>query len=171
MGGSETLRWYVVRTQARKEAFGCRNLERQGFCTFVPQLPRTVRHGRRVALVDRPLFPRYIFVALDLQRDRWRSVLGTFGVSSVIMQGDYPQPVPRGVVEELVQASTPGEGLDFRHLLKVGSRVRLLAGPFAGRIGEMLEMSDGDRVRILLEILGADRVVMADVRNLVDTAH
>ena len=50
-----------------------------------------------------PIFPRYLFVVLDLDRDRWRSVNGTFGVARLVMMaGDRPQPAPHGVVEALV---------------------------------------------------------------------
>lgn len=38
-----------------------------------------------------PFFPRYAFVKLDLWRDRWRSVLGTFGVTTLIIEKDVPE--------------------------------------------------------------------------------
>jgi len=159
-------RWFVVQTQPRREELGARNLTRQGFRVFLPQFTRTVRHARRTRAVRRPLFPGYAFVTLDLEVDRWRSVLGTCGVSTLIMQGERPRPVSEGVVEGLIEATTVTDGLDFAEGFSVGCSVRFLNGPFAERIGELVEMSDAERVGVLLEFLGSERVVTASARNL-----
>ena len=88
------LMWYVVQTQANAERKAAFHLERQGFAVYLPQYLRRWRHARRTELRPAPFFPRYLFVALDLSRDRWRSVNGTFGVSRLVMEGERPQPVP-----------------------------------------------------------------------------
>src|SRR5205823_8571760 len=95
------LRWYVVHTQPHHECLAETNLRRQGFATYLPRYLRRCRHARRTETVPRPLFPRYLFVALDLARDRWRAVQSTFGVSHLVVAGDAPAPVPDGVVEEI----------------------------------------------------------------------
>ena len=75
-------RWYVVHTQVLGEDRADLNLRRQGFETYLPRYLRTRRHARRVETVARPLFPRYLFVAMDVARDRWRAVQSTFGVAT-----------------------------------------------------------------------------------------
>jgi transcription antitermination factor NusG len=60
----------------------------------LPKRVKTIRHARKLTNVTAPLFPGYIFVQLDLTRDRWRSVNGTFGIASLIMQGERPHAVP-----------------------------------------------------------------------------
>jgi len=47
--------------------------------------------------VESSFFPRYLFVVLDLERDRRRSVNGTFAVSWLGMCSDLPKPAPCGV--------------------------------------------------------------------------
>lgn len=89
-------RWYVVYTLPVREMRARMHLENQGFRTFLPQRPKTVRHARKFSTVVAPFFPRYLFVVLDLGLDHWRSVNGTFGVANLIMQGDMPNPVPFG---------------------------------------------------------------------------
>ena len=58
--------WYVVHTHPNGEARAEHNLRRQGFHTYLPRYLRRTRHARKTQLVPRPLFPRYVFVALDL---------------------------------------------------------------------------------------------------------
>ena len=159
-------RWYVAQSQPHKELYAAGNLERIGFETFTPQIARTVRHARMTRRVLRPLFPRYLFVSLDLGKARWRSALGTFGVSTLIMDVDRPKPAPHGVIETLVAAADGRGGFDFRQRLMVGEEVRFLAGPFADKIGRLVEMEEAERVAVLLEILGAPRVVSAAADNL-----
>ena len=95
-------RWFVARVHPNRENSAQFNLDRLGFRSFAPRVRRTVRHARKLRNVLAPLFPGYVFLILDLSRDRWRAVNSTFGVASLIMGAEQPMPVPRGVVEALV---------------------------------------------------------------------
>jgi transcription antitermination factor NusG len=103
---SNCERWYAVHTLPFAEARAERQLHRQGFRTFQPKRHKTVRHARRLSTVEAPFFPRYLFIVLDLAHHQWRSVNGTFGVSRLVMRGDQPDPLPRGVVEALIARPT-----------------------------------------------------------------
>jgi hypothetical protein len=70
------------------------------------------------------------------------------------------------VVEGLIEAAGATDGLDFTRGFSIGCSVRFLRGPFAERIGELVEMSDAERVGVLLDFLGAERVVTASARGL-----
>jgi transcriptional antiterminator RfaH len=151
-----SLRWYVVHTQAQGEARAECNLRRQGFNTYLPRYQRTRRHARRMDTVARPLFPRYLFVALDVARDRWRSIQSTFGVSNLVVVGNDPVPLPDGVMEE-IRARESGEGfvkLGLPAGIRAGSPVRLLDGIFEDYRGELERCADEHRVTVLLKLLG-----------------
>jgi transcription antitermination factor NusG len=126
------LRWYAAHTQPHREARSQVQLENQGFRTYLPKRLKTMRHARKLKTVTAPFFPCYVFVPLDLAQHQWRSVNGTFGVTSLIMAGERPHPVPCGVVEAMIAATDPAGLLSFEEKLSVGATVRLLAGPFAG---------------------------------------
>src|SRR5712692_524830 len=123
-------RWYAVHTLPLREAYAQGHLRNQGFATFLPKRRKTVRHARKLRAVEAAFFPRYLFVVLDLRRDRWRSVNGTFGVSRLVMRGEEPHPVPAGLVEALIASADADGILQFGERLRVGGSVRLLAGPF-----------------------------------------
>jgi len=151
-------RWYVVHTQANAESRADLNLRRQGFTTYLPRYSRIRRHARRQEMVTRPLFPRYVFVALDLARDRWRAVQSTVGVNRLVVAGDEPLPVPAGVVDG-IRAREDGDGLVALGLpagVGPGSPVRLIDGIFADAKGVLERIVDDRRVAILLELLGRD---------------
>lgn len=127
-----------------------------------------MRHARKLQTVNAPFFPRYLFVGLDLSRDQWRCVNGTFGVTSLIMDGAMPRAVPPGVVESLTEASEGG-CLQFGKDLKVGDSVRVLTGPFANLFGELARIDGGGRVRVLLQLLGGVVPASIDRRDLIPT--
>lgn len=147
-------RWYVVNTQPHAESRSAVNLQRQGYRVFCPRLRKIVRHARKSKVSLVPLFPRYLFLQIDISRQQWRSVNGTYGVTRLIMQGDTPQPVPSGVVEVLLeQANADGEVGDARSL-QVGHVVRILDGPFSGLVATLERLDECGRVRVLLQLLG-----------------
>jgi transcription elongation factor/antiterminator RfaH len=159
-------RWYVVHTLPFAEARAEGQLENQGFRTFQPKRQKTLRHARRLSTVEAPYFPRYLFIVLDVTRHQWRSVNGTFGVSRMVMWGDQPHPVPRGVVEALIAAADARGILQLSRNLQVGGRVRLMAGPFAEQLAILDDLDDSGRVSVLLDILGRQVSVSTGANNV-----
>jgi transcription antitermination factor NusG len=155
-------RWFVARVLPRQENRAQFNLHRLGFRSFVPRLRRTIRHARRLQDTLQPLFPSYIFIVIDLSKQRWRSVNGTFGVASLIMGAERPVPVPRGVVEALVASCESCGAVRFDDSLEIGQKVRILSGPFAETICRLADLDDRGRVRVLLEIMGMEVAAQLD---------
>lgn len=152
------IRWYAAFTQPQAESGAAQQLRNQGFEVFLPLCRRVRRHARRNETVLRPLFPRYLFVAIDPERQRWRSVNGTRGVIRLVCQGDAPAVVPPGVVERLqvrsgVDSVVP---LDALTALEQGQELLVTAGPFAGHTGRYESFTADQRVMLLLHLLGRD---------------
>jgi transcription elongation factor/antiterminator RfaH len=146
-------RWYVVHTLSQQEGQAEYQLRRQGFRPFLPRLNRTIRHARKLRNVLAPAFSRYLFVPLDLSTSAWTPINGTIGVSRLLMAHGKPQPVPRGVVEALIENTDRTGSLQFGQQLQVGQAVRILSGPFANAIGELERLDTNGRVKVLLDIM------------------
>lgn len=155
-GEAPSLRWYVAQTQPHAEARAILNLERQGFATYLPRYLKRRRHARRVDVVAVPLFPRYLFVSFDPDRQRWLSIRSTIGVARLVGHGDAPLPVPVGIVESL--KSRQDEAGFVRLMappgLRAGDKVRVVGGAFEEALGLVECISDEERVTILLDLLG-----------------
>jgi transcriptional antiterminator RfaH len=149
-------RWYVVQTQINSEAKAAQNLLRQGYEIYLPRYLKRRRHARKVDLVAKPLFPRYLFVAVDMATQRWRSIQSTFGVSHLVTNGNEPAVVPEGIVSALkAREDTKGfVKMDARPTFARGDKVRVLAGAFMDNAGLFDGIGDRDRVAILLDMLG-----------------
>jgi transcriptional antiterminator RfaH len=148
--------WYVVQTQVNAEMKAARNLMHQGFEIYLPRYLKRRSHARKVEKVAAPLFPRYMFVRIDITRQRWRSIQSTLGVSRLVTNGSDPAPVDRDVLKVL-KARESKDGfieVDYRPHFSIGEKVRVLAGAFMDSSGLFNGMADHDRVSILLDMLG-----------------
>ena len=136
-------RWFVAHTHPHAEAKATAHLNRQGFEIY---------------------FPRYLFVAIDLNICRWRSICSTVGVSRLVCNGDDPTPVPMGIVEALRSREDAGGfiKLDCRPRFRSGDKVRVLDGAFSSCLGLYEGMAERERIAILLDLLGRKVRVVLD---------
>lgn len=165
MSTSGGKHWYVVQTQPNGEAKAALNLWRQGFEVYWPRYLKQRRHARKVDVAPKPLFPRYMFVAIDVGTQRWRPVQSTFGVARLVCNGDEPARVPNGIVDA-IRAREDAKGfvtLDSKPAFAPGDKVRVVTGAFAESQGLFAGLADHDRVSILLEMLGRKVRVLLDV--------
>ncbi len=163
-------RWYLVQAKTGLETRARAHLERQQFEVFLPTILRTVRHARRSETKKVPLFPGYLFVALDLHEDHWGAVSNTVGVIRLVIADGRPLPVPRGIVECLLERDTD-KGLDLaKGNLVAGSKVRVLSGPFADQLAHVERMAGPERVRILLDLMGNHVPIEVEVPHLLPIA-
>jgi len=128
---------------------------------------RFVTHARRKIERQLPFFPGYMFVLLDLERDRWRAVNGTMGVRGLVMQGEKPLPCPVGLVEKLQSFSDENGIFNPVFDLKMGASVRIVSGPFADAIGNLACLDGAGRVRVLLQMMHSEIPVIVDGRAVV----
>jgi transcriptional antiterminator RfaH len=151
------MRWYVVHTQSRAELRALWHLENQDFHAFLPYIRTVRRHARKVEAVRAPLFPRYLFVALDLRDARWRSINGTRGVVGLLCNGSHPLAVRDGTVEALLREcdQTGVVPLAALGVFALGKEIRITCGALTGQVGRIVNLSAADRVSVLLNFMGA----------------
>ncbi len=147
--------WYLVFGKPGRERTARENLERQGFETYLPMLRQRRRRGGRYVVRVEPMFPRYLFVRFDAERDHWGPIRSTLGVSKLVRFGAALARVPDDLVALLRSREDP-EGIqdlpapEFRS----GAGVRIVEGPMAGYEGIFQAPSGRDRVTVLLHVCG-----------------
>src|ERR1043165_1033402 len=130
---AESARWFVAHTHPHAEAKANLNLVPQGFETYLPRYLKRRRHARKIETVAAPLFPRYLFVSVDMAAQRWRSIHSTIGVARLVSHGQEPTPIATEVVEELRRREDASGfiRLDQRDRFTRGDKGRLADGAFA----------------------------------------
>ena len=149
-------RWYAVHTRLHAEARALENLKRQGFEAWLPLYRKQRRRARRSEQVLRPLFPRYLFVALDLDGEQWRPVLSTYGVADLVSSGDGPLALADAVIDALRARADEDGHYTLARGLKSGDKVRIESGPMRALEGILEVEGDTDRVVVMLHLLGRE---------------
>jgi transcriptional antiterminator RfaH len=156
MSAIHSSRWYVAHTTPHAEMKASLHLGRQGFEVYLPRYLKKRRHARRVDTIAVPLYPRYLFVAIDIGAQRWQAIHSTIGVSRLICRGEHPAAIPDSLVEELKRREDESGliRLERRPQFSPGDKVRVIEGAFADCLGLYEGTKDRDRVAILLDLLG-----------------
>jgi transcriptional antiterminator RfaH len=156
-----SLDWYLVHSRPRQEDVAAEHLERQGYEVYLPRV-KLPRHRRARWLENiEPLFPRYLFAGLKTGQQSLHPIRSTRGVAALVRSGERYASVSVTLLEAL-RAGADADGL---HQLRAeglvpGDRVRIVAGPFAGLEAVFHSRQGSDRVRVLLQIIGATTAAM-----------
>lgn len=128
-------RWYLVQTKPRRELLAQANLQRQHYEVYFPRLMRLVLRRGELHRHVAALFPRYLFLRLDVGRMPLGPVRSTIGVAGVVRFGSEFAVVPDTVVADLRKRANPETGLhelNGHPGFERGAVVRIAAYPFDG---------------------------------------
>jgi transcriptional antiterminator RfaH len=151
--------WYVIQTKPKKEEEATSYLSTKGVEIFSPLMESFALRNGRMIKEFKPLFPGYIFGKFDLELNypfvRWAR-----GVKKVLGFGGYPTPISEEVVEIIKDRSDTQGVVRAKQDYKPNEVVRIKAGPLKDLLGIFERwMSDNERVRILLNLLGYQPIV------------
>ena len=76
--------WFLAQLKPNSHRIAEKNLRRQSFATFLPMQQETSRRNGRFVTTVKPLFPGYLFVALDTSAGGWHRVNNTYGVTRLV---------------------------------------------------------------------------------------
>jgi len=157
-------RWYVAHTKPGAERLAEGNLERQGFHAYLPRARLRKRGARGASTVTVPLFPRYIFIQLDLENAPWRAVNSTYGISRLVSFGERPAHLDDAVIAEIRKREAEDGIVPLTDLVSfaAGEAVEITHGAFSDRTGIFKCRSDKERVVVLLNLLGRDLSVTVE---------
>ena len=144
--------WYVVHTKPRQENRALENLTNHGLECFLPTLTVDRLRDERKITVAEPLFPRYLFVRLEVGASNWSVIRSTRGVVRLVEFGGVSARIPERLIDALKQGVP-----EHKALFSPGDRVRVVEGPFSRVQAELIrlyETEEGElRAMMLLEIL------------------
>lgn len=152
-GALDSKDWIVVNTHANQEQLAIENLVRQNYEAYCPMILKRRSHARRVEEVARPLFPGYLFVNIGPACERWRPILSTIGVRTVVHFGENLGKISGEFIHSLRMREKDGLILAPEKPYHIGQQVRLSSGAFDGVIATVLAVDEKQRLTILMDIL------------------
>ena len=166
MNLSNTTSWYAVQFKPNSHKIAVRNLERQGFETFLPMHEVTRCTAVKFETVIRPLFAGYMFVSCDPEKGPWRKINSTYGVSGMLSFVEGPRSMPEALITGLrARCDSVGKLLPLKSF-EAGQSVEIRSGPFANFIATVEQMAIDDRVWVLLDFMGQETRMKVDRQKI-----
>lgn len=158
--------WFILQFKPNAHLMAKRNLNRQGFKTFLPIHSTTSRKKTQFTNTSRPLFPGYMFVEFDRANTKWHKINSTYGVSRLVTFNSTLKSIPNIVINSLKKRCDPSGKLLPVKKLKTGDQVTILKGPFANFIATVETHETDQRIWILMDLMGGNARVQTPTKNL-----
>ena len=126
--------WFILQFKSNSHHLAAKNLNRQGFETFLPLHDTTSRRLSRFINTSKPLFPGYMFIRFDRAESEWHKINNTYGVSHLITFNSILKSIPTIFVDHLMKRYDSSGNLLTIKKLKKGDHVTVLKGPFVNFI-------------------------------------
>ena len=112
--------WFILQFKSNSHAQASKNLNQQGFETFLPLCDATSQNASRFINANRPLFPGYMFIKFDRVETEWHKINNTYGVSRLITSNSKLKPIPTIFIDNLMMLyDLSGKLLTVEKLKKV----------------------------------------------------
>ena len=160
---AENSKWILVYTKAQEEQIAKRNLQNQGYEIFLPMIA-FAKLNQSKSITLKVMFPRYLFVKINTELDKWNRIKSTRGVSHLVVFGPRLAEIPNQVIAYL--QSGAGENDIFRQKIsrrefQKGDKLIIEKGIFKDKEATFLAKNSKERVRILLRFV--NHLITADI--------
>ena len=149
-----TKEWFILQFKSNSHHLAAKNLNRQGFETFLPLYDTTSRRLSQFTNTSKPLFPGYMFIRFDIAESDWHKINNTYGVSRLITFNSTLKSIPTIFVDHLMKRYDLSGKLIPIKKLKKGDQVTVLKGPFANFIATVEKYEADHRIWILMDLMG-----------------
>jgi transcription antitermination factor NusG len=145
--------WLVLRTKSRHENKVESHLQQKQITVYLPRQRLVRRSKGRKTVVERPLFPGYVFVQPRLEQfEKIRYIRGSCGF---VFAGAKPATMQESDLDAVRVLVNSGATLSVATELVPGRRVRVISGPFAGACGELVRVKSHERFVINAQALNS----------------
>ena len=158
--------WFILQFKSNSHHQATKNLNRQGFETFLPLHDITSRKLSRFINTSKPLFPGYMFIRFNRAESNWHKINNTYGVSRLITFNSILKSIPTTFVDHLKKRYDLSGKLIPIKKLKKGDQVTVLKGPFANFIATVEKYEADQRIWILMDLMGRKTKIQTPSVNL-----
>lgn len=169
--------WYALYTIAGKENKAKEMLQRRAvlsnkwkdtvFEILVPtEKEYTSRFGKR-KIVDKKIFPGYIFVKMFLDEETEKIVKGTEGIKGFVMSGSRPLPLSQQEIANILLATEENPDGQPKSDFKINDIILVTKGPFSDLAGkvESVDLAKG-KVKAYITIFGRETLVELNTQDI-----
>jgi transcription antitermination factor NusG len=153
-------RWYAISTLSRHEKVVAELLQSKSIQTFLPLTTTLSQWKDRRVLIQRPIFPGYVFTHIEL-RER-QHVYTVPGVLRILSFNGNPAVIEDAEIEAVRLCLNHGKNPQPYPYLAIGKRVRVKSGVFMGTEGVVTRHKKQCRIVISIPVIHQSIAVEID---------
>ncbi|GIW65684.1 MAG: transcription termination/antitermination protein NusG [Candidatus Parcubacteria bacterium] len=164
--------WYAIHTvigfedivaesiMKRTEAF---DMKDKIFNVLVPKEKIWEIRGGKRELIEKKIYPGYVFIDMIVTDDSWYLVRNTPKVLGFIGTGTTPVPVNKEEIEELLKKINKEE-LTYETNININDLVQITQGVFKGMQGKVADIDkEKGKLKIIVSIFNRETPVEVDI--------
>ena len=157
--------WFAIQVIPRRENKALLLLDSKGYESFLPTYK--VRHtwSDRVKVLERPLFPGYVFCRI--QEAAFGLVLTTPGMGRFVTVGGKPCPISDDEICSLARVSRSGLHAFPHPYFVVNQKVQVANGLFAGVVGAVVRVENQRRLVVSIDAIERSFSIAIDQAEVV----
>lgn len=168
--------WYSLHVMAGKEArardnllaraIACNAWQDSIFDILIPTEKEYVTKRGKRQIMDRKVFPGYIFVRMYLDKETEKIVQGTEGVIGFVRTGTKPSPMPDHEIKAILK-KLEHDNETPKSTYKANDIVTIVAGPFADFSAKIETVDDvKGKIKGYVNIFGRDTLVELQMKDV-----
>ncbi|MBQ7466604.1 MAG: transcription termination/antitermination factor NusG [Clostridia bacterium] len=167
----EDPKWYVLHTYSGYESMVQENLYKtidhnklQDFIVEVkiPMEDAIEEKNGKKKVVQRKMFPCYVFIKMRYTDNLWHTIVNTRGVTGFVGPAGRPLPLPD---EEVRKMQLEKIVIDLK--IEVGNKVKVIAGPLESFVGDVLSVDTANqKCKVSVEMFGRQTPVDLDFAQI-----
>ena len=164
--------WYAIWTRSHCERLVAQQLQAKGFQPFLPEMAIRSRKPDAAPVVQRPMFPGYLFLKHSMEKHSYIEILKARGVVR-ILEGGWNRLTPiadheMSAIERVIESGTPVLAHPY---FTQGDRVRVVEGPLAGVEGVFVrDKKNRGRLVVSVNLLQTSLAIEVD-GDFVEPCH
>jgi len=136
VAGDGALAWYAIWTRSHCERLVAQQLVAKGFQPFLPEMAVRSRKPEAAPIVQRPMFPGYLFLKHTMEKRSYLEILKARGVVRILEGGwNRLTPIADEEMRAIERVIESGAQVLSHPYFNQGDRVRVVEGPLAGLEG------------------------------------
>jgi transcription antitermination factor NusG len=155
-----------VRTRSNFERRVGDEVSAKGIETYVPSFHELSQWKDRKKVLERPLFPGYVFARFVDGADARLRVLRTPGAVQILGQGSWIEPVQAQEIEAIRKLLAASVRCLAHPFLREGMRVRVRSGVLEGLEGLLVRFKNECRLVLSVDLLRQSVAMEVDVRDV-----
>lgn len=123
------------------------------------------RRGKR-QIIDKKVFPGYLFIKMDMNKDSMFLVKGTEGISGFVQINNKPVPLEDNEVKNILKNIERSENIP-KSTFKVNDIINIISGPFSDFKGKVDFIDDEKgKIKAYVMIFGRDTLVELEMNQV-----